>query len=147
TSAEVVSLVDLVATAAAITGQRLAPADAPDSFNILPTLTSGAKSEDFVLFGNPGRKSGLQAAALREGRWKLIAAPTPSGRRNPPTGTIDPQGFPQLFDLGQDPRENTNVAQKNPEVVARLSKRLLAASAAGFTRPGAEAVNHESARD
>jgi arylsulfatase A-like enzyme len=147
TSAEVVSLVDLVATAAALTGQRLAPADAPDSFNMLPTLTSGAKSQEFVLFGNPGRKSGLKAAAIREGRWKLIVDPTASGRRNPPNGTIDPQGFPQLFDLDKDPRENTNVAQENPKVVARLTERLEAASAAGFTRPGAEAVNHSAARD
>lgn len=32
---------------------------------------------------------------------------------------------PRLFDLRQDPKENTNVATKHPEIVAKLSDRLL----------------------
>jgi uncharacterized sulfatase len=31
---------------------------------------------------------------------------------------------PQLFDLIADPHENTNLAAKNPELVARLAARL-----------------------
>ena len=140
-SAAPVCLTDLAATAAAITGQKLAPADAPDSFNILPVLTDGAKSpRDFLLFGNPGRHR--KASALREGRWKLLLNPQQphSLRRNPASDSPAPAGAPLLFDLEADPTESNNLAAKHPDLVKRLTEKLEAASAAGFTRPGAARV-------
>lgn len=135
-----ISLTDMVATAAALTGRKLGPADAPDSFDILPALTRGAPSQPFLLFGNPNRKYGEQASAIREGDWKLIVRVSHDEHRNPPSGTPDPQGQPQLFDLSTDPREDHDVAGRHPDVVAHLTQELDAASKAGFTRPGAEAV-------
>lgn len=141
TSGAVVSLVGLPATAAAITGQKLAPADAPDSFDILPVLTDGAPSPaPYELFGNPdGNRS---ASAIREGKWKLIVAkPNPhEGRRNPPQPTPNPKGRPQLFDLEKDPGETTNVAEAHPDTVKRLAAIIEANAKAGFTRPGAMKV-------
>ncbi len=143
-SAEPVCLTDLVATAAALTGRPLAPSDAPDSFNILPVLTDGAKSPaPYRLFGNPGAE--LTASAVREGRWKLILrdAGAHSARallRNPPADTPTPTGAPLLFDLEADPGETVNLADKHPDTVKRLTALMAESARAGFSRPGAAAA-------
>lgn len=136
TSAEPVSLIDLPATAAALTGSSLQPEDAPDSLNILPVLTSGAKSPHKALFyGN------AKAAGIREGKWKLIVTKQPKVyRRNPLHDGPAPDGLPLLFDLDADPKETTNAADQNPDVVKRLTADLQEADSAGFTRPGATKV-------
>lgn len=122
-----VSLIDLAATAADLTRQPLAPKDAPDSFSLLPTFTPGGKSAaPFQLFGNPSPD--FSPAAIREGRWKLIA------------GSHAKSGG-QLFDLDADPAEKTNLAAKHPEVVKRLQERMHEAARAGHTRPGATKVD------
>lgn len=142
TSGEPVSAVDLVATAAALTGQPLASNDAPDSFNLLPVFTSDAKSpHDFLLFGNPSRpKDAPAAAAIREGKWKLIFSHEQSGKRNPPNNGPDATGSPMLFDLVSDPREEKNLASEKKGVVARLTASAEKAAADGFTRPGGAKV-------
>jgi uncharacterized sulfatase len=49
--------------------------------------------------------------AVRDGDWKLL---------------INEDGSkPQLYDLAADPRERTNLADQNPDVLARLRKMLL----------------------
>ncbi len=141
TSAEPVSLIDLPATAAAITGQQLVPTDAPDSFDMLPALTEGKPVHEFLLFGNPDRKGAQRAAAIREGRWKLMLDKQRSTDRNPKNiESPNPQGPPFLFDLDADPSESLNLAEQNPAMVKQLTNKLEAASAAGFTRPGAMKV-------
>lgn len=128
-----VSLVDLPATAATLTGRTL-PADAaPDSVDLIPAAT-GKPVHEFLLFGNPSRVG--KAAAIREGNWKLIVVRTAQGTRNPPNNGPDPTGVPQLFDLAQDPREERNIAAAHPEIVDRLSAHLAKAESDGFTRPG-----------
>jgi arylsulfatase A-like enzyme len=48
---------------------------------------------------------------VREGDWKLIwRTPLPSGI--------------ELYNIPQDPSEKTNLADKNPEKVAQLQKRI-----------------------
>lgn len=140
TTAEPVSLTDMAATAAALTGQKLAANDAPDSFDLLPTLTNGAKTHEFLLFGNKATKS-EGAAAIREGKWKLIVTAAPRRSHNPPSDQPNPEGVPQLFDLEQDPSENTNLAKEHSEIVNRLLARIESASKAGFTRPGGAKVD------
>ena len=54
----------------------------------------------------------LPDLAVREGRWKLLCEYDGSD--------------PLLFDLSRDPGETTNLAEEEPEVVADLSKQLLA---------------------
>ncbi len=70
------------------------------------------------------QRSDLQA--VRQGKWKLIlpraSDPSPF-RYNPFIAPVDRQAIPHsmLFDLDNDLSETTDVAEKNPEVVARLT--------------------------
>jgi arylsulfatase A len=90
--------------------------------------------------GNPGDK--LAASAVRQGKWKLITnADGAHGlKRNPPAATATPTGHPQLFNLEQDPGETTNLADRHPERVARLTALMADAANTGYTRPGAAKV-------
>lgn len=138
-SAEPVSLIDLPATVAALTGRQLAPADAPDSLDLLPVLTAGAKSPHAALFyGN------ASAVGVREGKWKLVVTSQRDSalRRNPPHDGDAPKGPPYLFDLEADPKECVNLADQHPDIVERLKASLTKAANDGFTRPGAAKADH-----
>jgi arylsulfatase A-like enzyme len=112
-SAEPISLIDLPATAAALTGQKLAPADAPDSLDILPVLTTaGAKSpHDALYYGN------AEAAGIREGQWKLIVKKQGPGKDtagNVEEPTLSP---PLLYDLEKAVRDGfTRAGAQKSEV-------------------------------
>lgn len=140
---QMVSLTDMPALAASLTGQKPGPADMPDAADPLPALTACARVHDYLLFGNPPEHGPalLGANAIRQGKWKLILNPTqPAMQRLPRNPTPDPQGPLQLFDLDQDAEERTNLAAKYPQVVKRLAKLISDNNAAGFTRPGAQRV-------
>ena len=122
-------LTDLMTTCAAITGSPLPATAAEDSVNILPALLGGkVEREAGVTVGISGKP------ALRQGDWILIAAPT--GRENP-----EPRGEPEwfreqrgykphgekheLFNLREDPKQQTNRAATEPERVASMLALLL----------------------
>jgi len=113
-----VSQMDFPATFAALTGQPLAEADAPDSFNVLPALLGDSPAGREHLVEHAG------TLALREGAWKYIE-PKPGAKRNPMSrveqGT-DPE--PQLYNLATDPGETRNLAAGQPEKTAALAARL-----------------------
>lgn len=123
------ALVDLTATAAALTGQSLPAESAPDSFNLLPLLrSSGQKAvRDHVIVQNNGERN----IAVRRGEWKFIpAASGPAagkGKRGAGAGG-------QLFNLSTDLAETKDVAAQHPEVVEELTA-LLARARQGGTRP------------
>jgi arylsulfatase A-like enzyme len=50
--------------------------------------------------------------AMRDGRWKLLVNADGSGV--------------ELYDILADPKETTNLAERNPEVTARLKEAALA---------------------
>jgi arylsulfatase A-like enzyme len=102
-----ISLVDLRATFAAMTGQSLSENDAVDSLDMLPAL----------LDGKPGREWLYSSGSIREGPWKLVA-----GRKT-------------LYNLGTDPGENTNVHADHPDIAARLQSRLEALKSGSRSRP------------
>jgi len=56
---------------------------------------------------------------VREGRWKLLL--TARKRRG---DKAKRQPFPWLFDLDSDESETTNVADKHPKVVKRLTAKI-----------------------
>ncbi len=142
-SAALVSLVDCVATAAAFTGQALAPVDAPDSFDFSATLgdPSAAARKTFIA-QDP-------VLSVREGQWKFIPENgRKNGQKRPGKGLLgDPDAFikgeqdngswnvAQLYDTGTDPRETDNLAEKQPERVAAMRAFLDKAKADGRTRP------------
>jgi arylsulfatase A-like enzyme len=121
-SGELVCLVDLLATAAALVGKEL-PADAgPDSFNVLPALLAEqparACRDSLVI------QTGGGALAVRKGPWKLIPRPTGMAARA------------ELYNLADDLPEAKNVAADHPETVAELRTTLERARSDGRSRPG-----------
>ena len=125
TSGALVALVDLLATAAALTGQSLPEAAGPDSVNILPALlaeTPAMPCRDHLV-SSGGSVSGL---AIRQGPWKLIPSPGgPSGKPARPA---------ELYNLADDLAETTNLADRHPEKVKELTARLARVRSSGRSR-------------
>jgi arylsulfatase A-like enzyme len=120
--------IDMLASLADFTGQKLPSEAAPDSFDVLPALLGQSKH------GRDHLVEAAQTLSLIMGNWKVIQphqGPALSGG-HVETGN-GPQ--PQLYDIAADPAEKNNVAARNPEVVARLMAQLEAIQKAGRTRP------------
>jgi arylsulfatase A-like enzyme len=113
-SGALVCQIDLLASFAALTGQKLADADAPDSFNVLPALLGESQK---------GRERLVEHAnvlALREGEWKVIEGGRPRNR-NAGTGSGTAE---QLYNLGKDLGETKDLGAQNPEKVKEAIGRL-----------------------
>jgi len=96
---------DLMATAAALSGQPLPPDR--DSLSLLPVLTGHGQPEAHGhLYWEFHEGAGSSQALLLDGRWKAIRLQ----RRDAPL---------QLYDLSTDPGETTGLAASQPELLAR----------------------------
>lgn len=112
--------VDLFASFAALTGQKVGGKSAADSYNELNVLLGKSKE---------GRKNMIEEAytmCLRSGNWKYIAPATKQppewlSNKDVPSGL---QKEPQLYDLTKDPGEKNNLVTARPEVAQRLSVEL-----------------------
>jgi len=125
TSNQVVSLIDLVATFAAIVGKDLPDGAGADSYNLLPVLL-GQQGEKPVRDSLILQSTGAGNLAIRAGQWKYIPWRGSGGFLTKP-GRIEPApGEPagQLYNLKDDPGEQDNRYQQRPEIVDRLSKLL-----------------------
>ena len=133
-SAALISLVDMPATFAALTGVEL-PADAaPDSFNVLPALLGHPTFKpvrDIAIFHNGGVQGPL---AIRHGPWKFIQ-PGRSGYGKAAQGENQPATAGMLFNLADDPAETKNLATEQPDKVREMQALIQQARAAGRTRP------------
>lgn len=138
TSAEMIGVVDVFATLAAIVGEtRLDPATtAPDSYNVLATFTGERASTpprpDLILQSADG------VYAIRSGPWKWIegvVATAPGKKQKATTGPRAEQYRAQLFNLAEDPGETRDVAARHPEVVKRLSALLREQRERAHSRP------------
>src|SRR5262249_25226983 len=99
--------VDMYPTIANLAGASMAKTKPLDGLDVWPTISQGKTSprSEVVYDIEPSR------AAISEGNWKLVwKAPLPSKV--------------ELFNLAQDPAENTNVAEGNPQKVAELQQRI-----------------------
>ena len=111
-----------------LTGEKLPPDAAPDSFNVLPALLGTSRQARTHLVEHAG------ALALIAGDWKVIRAQ--NGPKRNLTGNElgnDPQ--PQLFNLTEDPGEQNNLAAERPEKVKELLAMLDQIQSAGRSRP------------
>jgi arylsulfatase A-like enzyme len=117
-SGALVSHVDLLASFAALSGQRLTPAERFDSQDTLDAFLGRSKV---------GREELIEQAAglaLRVGQWKYIE-PSNRPKMNAETNTeLGNDTVPQLYDLAADPGESRNVAAKYPERVKEMDGLL-----------------------
>jgi arylsulfatase A-like enzyme len=112
TSGDLICLVDLPATFAAFTKQKLPEGAAPDSFNVLPCLLGEAKTpcrDHLIMHSGPGD------LAIRQGDWVLIPRPTAAKTKK----KVD-----ELYNLAKDLSQTTNVAAQHPEIVREMAALL-----------------------
>ncbi|SDC98134.1 sulfatase family protein [Niabella drilacis] len=117
-----VCLTDFMATAAALTGPPLKATEGEDSYDLLPLLLQKGKYKRTATIHHSIDGN----FAIREGKWKLEFAYGSGGWSVPVEKEARQQSMPplQLYNLEQDPAEQTNVAAQNPEIVARLKRNL-----------------------
>lgn len=119
TCKELVCLMDLMATCAAILNEELSPDCAEDSFNILPYfLGEPCKKPIRKELVHHGSKS---LYGIRSGPWKLILGQGSGGfSPDPKTTVYDPPG--QLYAMNNDIREQNNLYFQHPETVEELTR-------------------------
>lgn len=128
-SDQMFSLSDVLATCAALTGQKLPKSAGADSLNQLPVIL-GETGESLRKVAVEQGISG--SMAIREGDWKYI----PSNRGNAADGMgsgADPNDprfaaaiirQPLLFNLAADPDETNNLATQYPAKLVELANLL-----------------------
>jgi arylsulfatase A-like enzyme len=121
TCEELVSLMDLYATAAGMAGAALPEGAAADSVSLLPYLWAESPAEpvrdELVHHGLRG------LYGMRRGDWKLIAGRGSGGfSPDPSCGVYDPPM--QLYHLGEDLREEENRYTRRRDVVRDLEVLL-----------------------
>jgi arylsulfatase A-like enzyme len=127
---ELISLMDMMPSFAALTGVTLPPGAAPDGVNVLPALLCEPHDQplrkDFVM-----HNGGINGPfAIRQGAWKLIATGAVNARQGEGEARM-----PQLFNLADDLGETKNLAGQNPGKVQELSVLLQRVRETGRSRP------------
>lgn len=131
TSGQIVALVDLPATCAALAGVKLPDDACPDSYNALPALTGDA--------AGPVRDHLVEHAnrlAIRKSDWKFIpAVAAGAGRAGGRANAASGDAGGQLYNLADDAGETKNVAAEHPDVVKELAALLEKVRDGGRSRP------------
>ena len=127
---DVVSSIDLFPTVLAATGART-PKDLP-GLNLLENLKTekpikrkGILGESFAhdIADVENPEDSLLFRWTIEGKWKLLLTYDGEVNRYKTTHPRE-EKRPQLFNLLQDPKEEKNLAEQNPKVVARLAAKI-----------------------
>jgi len=139
-SSEVIYQGDLLATCATLVDAKLPDAAGEDSVSVLSVLTgesAGTPLHDALV-----HHSINGSFAIRQGDWKLCLCPDSGGWSDPKPGKA-PAGSPpfQLFNLKDDPAEETNLFAAHPEIVQKLGAQLARIIASGRSTPGAPQKN------
>jgi arylsulfatase A-like enzyme len=131
---------DLMATFAAIVGAKLPENAGEDSYNILPVLLGEPQDQpvrDYTL-----HQTISNALSIRYGPWKLLAHKGSGGNRYDSShlkpyamADTDPGAPGQLYNLSTDPREEHNLFNKYPEVVAKMKRQLAHFQSSGRSAP------------
>ncbi|MGI9240371.1 MAG: sulfatase family protein [Verrucomicrobiales bacterium] len=143
TSEEMISLTDLFATCADITGFTLPDDAAEDSFSLLPVMRGAPMIA-------PLRPHLLQqtislAMSVRRGDWKLLDHKGSGGNNYGRDGEWgmkpfalpdnDPEAPGQLYNLADDPGETKNLYSVHPEIAAELKSILERSKQSGRSAP------------
>lgn len=114
TSDAMICLMDLPATFAALTGETVAPGDAPDSLNLLPALLGDTPQGREKLVEHDG----FETLGLRYQLWKYISP----GKKETPQASQPNRG--QLYNLATDLGEKHNLVNKESGVARKLAITL-----------------------
>ncbi|MEE2857535.1 MAG: arylsulfatase [Planctomycetota bacterium] len=143
TSDQLLSLTDVMATCAEISGAKLPDDAAEDSYNMLPVLL-GTQGD------GPIRRYLLQqtmslAMSIRDGQWKYLDHKGSGGNNYQRDGAWgmkpyalknnDPDAPGQLYDLAIDPGETKNLYSQHPEIVESMKAQLEAFKKSGRSVP------------
>jgi arylsulfatase A len=126
---EMVSLADILATTAAIIGEKLPAAQqaAEDSHNILPALLgqqAAPARTHLIVHSSDG------VYAIRKGPWKWVEGIPAAGIKRARSDEFTPR----LFDLEKDPAETKDLSAQHPEVVQELTALLNQYRNGGYSR-------------
>jgi arylsulfatase A-like enzyme len=129
-----VCLTDIMATCADVIGAKLPDDAGEDSIPFTSEWTPNVRKptrESLVVQSVNG------SFGVRDGKWKLCLCAGSGGWSNPKPGK-DEAGLPpvQLYDLSKDIGEKTNLQDKHPDVVERMTKQLEKWVADGRSTPG-----------
>jgi arylsulfatase A-like enzyme len=114
------SQVDLYASMAALTGQKIKSGDAPDSKNHIATfLNKSDQSRPFVV-----EQSINNTLSVIVGVWKYIEPSNGAAINKNTHIELGNLKLPQLYNLKEDPGEQNNVAEKFPELTQTLKELL-----------------------
>jgi arylsulfatase A-like enzyme len=110
TSSTVAGCIDLYPTLLGLAGVPVPSGHRPDGLSLVPVLLgTGAVEREAYFTWFPHLVPGV---AVRSGNWKLI--------RRFEERPEDYAGLHELFDLGTDPGETTNLASRHPDKVREL---------------------------
>ncbi|MDA7920703.1 arylsulfatase [Verrucomicrobiales bacterium] len=157
-SRQLICNVDLLATMASLTEQKLKAEEGPDSYNVLPALISETEApiRDHLVLGS----SKASHMVFRDGDWVMITGKGGGGFSSPRVGSHgfggpaalkfagqtnsdvvdgeikDEAPANQLYDLSADRSQSTNVIERYPNQAASMRARLREIKASQGTRPG-----------
>jgi arylsulfatase A-like enzyme len=121
--------IDMVASMATLTGQKLADNDAPDSFDACEALRGRSQIARDHLVEHAGTLS------LIQGDWKYIE-PSNKPKFNKNTNTeLGNNPEPQLYNLRDDLGERKNIAAEYPDKVRAMAALLQRIRQQGRSRP------------
>ena len=129
--------VDLMATAAELSGAQIPPNAAEDSYSILPLLKEPALAKPVRPYTIHHSIAG--AFAIRQGDWKLSLCPGSGGWSAPkPNDALNDKSLPpvQLYNLREDLSEATNLVNEHRDKADGLAKLLAEAIRNGRSTPG-----------
>lgn len=113
------SQIDMYASLAELTGQKITGDHAPDSFNNLKTLLGANKGREYVV-----EQAGNNTLGIIREEWKYIE-PGNGPKMNVSTNTeLGNSPEPQLYNLNTDIGEKHNLAKNYPRKVKKLSEML-----------------------
>jgi arylsulfatase A-like enzyme len=120
---------DLFASLAALTGQKLTTNNAPDSEDILDAFLGKSAHGRQTLVEHSGNIS----FSLVKGDWKYIQ-PSAGAKKNKNNIELGNDPQPQLYNLKNDIGETKNIANENPDKVKELQAILQSIKDKGRSR-------------
>lgn len=143
TNDQLVCQTSLMATTAQIAGVALDDATGVDSYSILSMLKNKKTKTDYKLVVNHSINGKF---SIRSKKWKLELTPGSGGWSNPNDNKAIEKGLPaiQLYNMQKDPGETTNLYEKHPKLVEKLTAELVRIVENGRSTSGAPQKNDVS---